>query len=253
MRRIGVRMEGTMRVFNQLLAVAALVLVSGCAGHIQYMTPYIYFDEHDDDGLIVLRVSAKADVMLARGRINRDGWIEKGLSDRTQFHSEDGFVIASVSPTGAGEAYGVIAVRPDDFTDMAAEPAFTYSTALWGRSSAGGIVLVGFGVVPALAVGTAVAIAESLKSHPTYIPTVDIKLPTFTVVAGKVTCVGAIRIDASKDVDSDDPPEKIGITPITSPADTEAVARYLAKHYPKVRGKVTTNALQMTRRNEYTD
>ena len=47
--------------------------------------------------------------------------------------------------------------------------------------------------------------------------------------------VGAIRVDASKDVESDDLPEKIGITPVTSPGDEAAVVRFMAKRYPKVR------------------
>jgi len=45
---------------------------------------------------------------------------------------------------------------------------------------------------------------------PVYTPLVGVHLPVFKAIAGQITYVGAIRIDASKDPESDDPPEQIG-------------------------------------------
>ena len=231
---------------GRLLALALWLLASGCAGHITQLSPKTSFTEDDRKAIIVFQVRPRAWVVVERGRYDENGWRSKGLSSRTQFWPESGFVVARVSPTGENEAYAITEVRPEQYAGRAGEPAFTYSTALW---SPVGYSRGGAGLLPAMAAGA----AENLTECPAYTPRGEAHLPTFGAVAGRVTILGTIWIDASRDPESDDPPEKIGITPITSPGDAEAVARFVSKHYPKVQAKVTTGVLRMMRRNEYTD
>lgn len=232
-----------MRVLQRPLsvAIAVLSLASGCAGHIRELSPDKPFDADDKDAIVVLRVTPNAWVVLVRGRFDRYGWRAKGVLNRRQLWSEDGFVVARVTPTEEDEGYAIVEIRPERYSNRAQEPAFTYATALWSQLSSGIFRPI-----------EASALAQALEG-PTYFPKGEARLPVFSAVAGQVTYVGAIRIDASKDPESDDPPEKIGVTPIQLPNDAEAVARFMAKHYPNVRARVTTRVRQMMRWNEYTD
>jgi hypothetical protein len=230
-----------MRAIERSIAIAVLLLACGCGNHLRELSADKPFSETNDDGIIVLRVTPGAWVELARGRVRRDGWYERGVSNRRQFWPEDGYVVAKVTPTDENEGFGIVKIQPEKFTNIADEAPFTYATAMWPQ-----VTLSPFmPVVPGL-------IAQALAG-PAYHPKANVRLPVFKAVAGKVTYVGAIRVDASKDLQSSDPPEKIAITPITSPADTVAVARFMAKHYPNVHAPIRTDAFQMMRRDEYTD
>jgi hypothetical protein len=241
-----------MRVFQRLLplAIAILSLASGCAGHIRELSPDEPFDADEKDAIVVLQVTPRAWVVLVRGKFDRYGWRSKGVLNSREVWSEDGFVVAKVTPTKKDEGYAIVEIRPERYSSRAEEPAFTYATALWSpkKNYRGPPVLL-----------LLQAAGEMLMECPVYTPLGEAHLPVFKAIAGQVTYVGAIRIDASKDPESDDPPEQIGITPVTSPEDEETledeetVARFITKHYPKVRARVKTRVLQMMRRNEYTE
>jgi hypothetical protein len=116
------------------------------------------------------------------------------------------------------------------------------------------IVMFGLaGYVAEEATMTAFETGKTLTASPAYTPLGEAHLPVFKAVAGQVTYVGTIRIDASKDPESDGPPENIGVTPVTLPGEAEAVARFMTKHYPNVHARVSTRLQRMMRRNEYTD
>lgn len=194
-------------------------------------------------------------VAIVRGKFDRYGWKSKGVLNRRKLWSENGFVVAKVTPTAKGEGYAIVQIRPERFASRDEEPAFTYATALWSPVTNNGTIVM-FGLAGYLAEEAGKSAFESGKTvteSPAYTPKGEAHLPVFKAVAGEVTYVGAIRIDASKDPESDDPPEKIGVTPIQLPNDAEAVARFMTKHYPNVRARVTTRVLQMMRWNEYTD
>jgi hypothetical protein len=220
-------------------AIAILSLASGCAGHILELSPDKPFDADDKDAIVVLRVTPKAWVVLVRGKYDRYGWWPKGFTNIRQFWSGDGFVVAKVTPTKENEGYAVVEIRPERYSSRAKEAAFTYATALWSPRFQ--------------------ADNPMLMECPVYAPLGEAHLPVFKAVAGQITYVGAIRIDASKDPESDDPPKKIGITPVTSPDDEETlideenIARFITKQYPKVRARVTTRVLKMMRMNWYLD
>lgn len=222
-------------------AVAILSLASGCAGPIRELSSDKPFDADDKDAIVVLRVTPKAWVVLVRGKFDRYGWKAKGVLNRRPLWSENGFVTAEVTSTGKDEGYAIVEIRPERYSSRAQEPAFTYATALWSQLSSGIFRPI-----------EASPMARALEG-PTYFPKGEARLPVFSAVAGQVTYVGAIRIDASKDPESDDPPEKIGVTPVPLPGDAEAVARFMAKHYPNVHATVSTRLLQMMRWNEYMD
>jgi hypothetical protein len=200
------------------------------------------FGETSDDGIIVLRVTPRAWVVLARGRVYPDGWRERGVSGRRRFWPEDGYVVAKVTPTDENEGFGIVQIRPEKFTSIADEAPHTYATAMWPPGS----------LTPEQPWFSEAGAAQAVPS-PTYIPKANVRLPVFKAVAGQVTYVGAIRIDASKNPESDDPPKKIAVTPITSPDEAAAVARFMAKHHPNVHAPIRTAAFQMMRRDEYTD
>ena len=202
-------MAARMRVLQRLLllAIAILSLASGCAGHIRELSPDKPFDADDKDAIVVLRVTPKAWVVLVRGKFDRYGWRSKGVLNRRQLWSGGGFVVAKVTPTEEDEGYAIVEIRPERYSNRDEEPAFTYATALWSPAKP---AVVPLGLVPAL-VSTA---ATALTEIPAYSPHGEAHLPVFSAVAGQVTYVGAIRIDASKDPESDDPPEKIGVTPV---------------------------------------
>jgi hypothetical protein len=235
-----------MGTFGRFLTIALWLLASGCAGHMAELSPKTSFDEDDRRAIIVFRVIPRAWVVLEKGRYDVDGWRSKGLSSRTQFWPENGFVVAKVSRTGDDEAYAITEVRPERSTNLTDEAVFIHAAALWSPAGHGAGVP---GLLPAMVADVAKRVTEC----PAYIPKGEARLPTFEAVAGQVTYLGAIRVDAAKDSKSKDPPKKIGITPIASASDAEAVARFVAKQYPKVRAKLTTGVLRMMRRNEYTD
>ncbi len=164
-------------------------------------------------------------------------------------------MVARVTPTEDDEAYGIVQIRPERFTSRAEEPAFTYATALWSPvTNNGTMVMFGLGgYLAEEAAKSAFETGKTVTASPAYTPKGEAHLPVFQAIAGQVTYVGAIRIDASKDPESDDPPDKIGVTRITLPDDAEVVARFMARHYPNVHARVTTRLLQMMRWNEYTD
>jgi hypothetical protein len=203
-----------MRVLQRLLplAIAILSLASGCAGHIRELSPDKTFDADDKDAIIVMQVKPRAWVVLVRGKIDRYGWRPKGFQNRMQLWSGDGFVVAKVTPTKQNEGYAIVEIRPERYANRADEPAFTHATALWSpkKNHWGTPVLIQ-------------AADQMLAECPVYAPLGEAHLPVFKGVAGQVTYVGAIRIDASKDPESDDPPEKIGITPVTSSDDEETL------------------------------
>jgi hypothetical protein len=224
---------------------AILLLASGCAGHVRVLQCDKPFDSDDKDAIVVLRVTPGAWVMLARGKFDRNGWRAKW--GHRKLWSENGFVVARVTPTEDDEAYGIVQIRPERFTSRAEEPAFTYATALWSPVTNNGTIVM-FGLAGYLAEEGAKSAFEKGKTvtaSPAYTPKGEAHLPVFEAIAGEVTYVGAIRIDASKDPESDDPPEKIGV-----PNDAEAVARFMAKRYPNVHARLTTRTLQMMRWNE---
>ena len=75
----------------------------------------------------------------------------------------------------------------------------------------------------------------------------------FRAIAGRVAFAGTLRMDALQEPEASGPPPKVGITPATSPDDIEAVRRFLAQHYPKIRARVVPSPLQMMRWNEATE
>jgi hypothetical protein len=217
-------------------------------GHIRELSSDKPFDADDKDAIVVLRVTPKAWVVLVRGKFDRYGWRPKGFLNRREVWSADGFVVAKVTPTKQNEGYAIVEIRPERYSSRAEEAAFTYATALWSPKK-------NYWGTPVL-----VQVANQIVFEcPVYTPLGEAHLPVFKAVAGQVTYVGAIRIDASKDPESDDPPEQIGVTPVISPEDEEiledeeTVARFITKHYPNVRARVTTRVLKMMRMNEYTD
>lgn len=216
-----------MRCLAFVMALSFTSLAAGCGGNFRSPSSSTAFDENDQSAIIVLRVSPKNYVVLAKGIVEGDGWRMKGV-DEMQFWSEDGFVVARVRPTEEGEAYGIITLRPDVYTDVADEPAPTYATARWPQ-------------------------LRHLVGAQGYFPDTHVHLPAFTATAGRVTYVGAIRIDASTRRGSTEPPKKISVTPVTAPADVALVTRYLAKHYPNIRGEVLRDPFRMLRRNEHLD
>jgi hypothetical protein len=235
-----------------LIILAILLLTSGCGGHISHLSPDRHFEESDNDAIIVMRVKPRAWVTLARGNIDRYGWRETRVSNDTRFWPEGGLVVAKVTPTKRDEAYGVVSIMPEKLTDPADEPAFTFATAMWPRRSPT-CDIAAMGVLFGAVGAAGAAAAAALPPLPFYLPTVNVDLPTFKARAGEVTYVGAIRVDASKNPESDDAPETIAITPIPSPDDAAGIARFMATHFPNVRGNVVVRPLRMMQRNEYTD
>jgi hypothetical protein len=201
------------------------------------------FEDGDEDAIIVLRVVPRAWVTIAPGNYGRHGWISMSMG--SQYWAEDGFVVAKVTPTDEMEdqAYAVTQVRPEHYTNMADEQPFTRETAMWTPVRYQGAMP---GAVPAL---TAKAMA-SVGECPAFSPKSGRDMPVFRAPAGRVTYVGTIRIDASKNMESGEVSERIGITPITSPGDEALVAKLMAKRYPGVRARIVRRPLRMMRRNE---
>lgn len=232
-------MYGSLR----LLFLLAVVLSSvGCGHHFLGLSAGTAFGEHDDDAIVVLRVSPKTTVVLVKGIVEGDGWRTKRADDATQFWTEDGFVVAHVTPTADDEAYGLIMVRPETYGKLGEEPPSTYATAHWPQ----GAGKFRWGRYKTWEDG------NTFAPQP-YFANTNVRLPAFKAIAGRVTYVGTVRIDASVAKGSTEPPDKIALTPVSAPLDAEEVAVYLAKRYPKVRGRVKTELFRMLRRNEYLD
>lgn len=226
---------------------AALLLLEGCSG-IQTVSPKKSFVGNEKHALVVLRVHPRALICIAKGRVERYGWRAK--AGYKQFWAEDGVFVLEMDETREDEAYGITSITPDKFVPFD-ESAPTRSRVLWPRSRkyvAGALVAGGLGGLAAVGVGVAGASVEP----PTYIPKVHVRLPVFEAVAGRVTNLGTIEIDAPGE-ESSWPPEQIGVTPTKKPDDRAVVVKYLAQHYPRVDAEVIPGSIQMLRRNEYTD
>jgi len=227
-----------------LTFVALLPMLEGsCAGQISEMPAWIGFDEDnvegtDDVAVVVIKVAPAAQVLLAAGRIGPNGWRCKSPAGGVWLSARDGFVVARVSPTQDEMAYAVIQVRPDHLGDGKDGTAPTYETGFWSA-------LPG---TPGAAVTTEGPGKDG--APPAYSPTGEARVPVFKAIAQRVTFAGTIEIDALPKPDADEAPQKVGITPVTSPEDIMAVTRFLAQHYPKVRARVVPSPLQMMRRDE---
>jgi hypothetical protein len=73
------------------------------------------------------------------------------------------------------------------------------------------------------------------------------------VVAGEVSYVGALRVEASQRAGAKEPSKSIPITPLRSAADVPAAAQFIAASHPNVRVPVTYRPLQMVPRDEGAD
>jgi hypothetical protein len=222
-----------------VVGVLAL-LAGGCAGQISEMPTWVGFDEDgnveagNDAGIIVLKVAPPAQVLLAAGRIEPNGWRSKGAKNRVWLSARDGFVVARVAPARDEDAYAVIQVRPGQLAGGKDGTAPTYETGFWSALPAS-------------------AAAEAGGDGPAYGPAGEARVPLFKAIAGRVAFVGAIRIEASQEPDSTEAPRQVGVTPVASPDDLEAVRRFLAQRYPKVTARVVSRPLQMMRRSESTE
>jgi hypothetical protein len=234
-----------MRPLALLISIASFLSLAACGSHIQELSTNSPFDENDETAVIVFRVKPKAWVKLARGRVDRNGWRSKRIASSTQFWPEHGLVVARVTPTADDEAYAILEIRPEHCTGPAnLGPADKASqrrlTALWSPVE----YYFAGAVMPAA--------VDAVTECPSYMPQGEAPLPVFDAVAGTVTYLGTIEVDASKDdEEAAAAPGKIGITPIAPSTDLDAVARFLARHYPKLRAGVTVGVMQMLRRNEY--
>lgn len=229
-----------MRSIFLTLVVFLAPPAGGCAGQIGEMPTWAAFDEDDveaanDAAIVVLKVVPPAQVLLAAGRIDQNGWRSKGPRSGVWLSAKAGFVVARVSPTQDEDAYAVIQVRPDQLAGGRDGTAPTYETGFWS-------------VVPGSAMaGGATQGSEKAGDRPAYGPVGEARVPLFGAIAGRVAFVGAIKIDALREADSDEAPQKVGITPVASLEDIEAVRRFLAQHYPKVRARIVSRPLQMMR------
>ncbi|MBN2575398.1 MAG: hypothetical protein JXP73_12615 [Deltaproteobacteria bacterium] len=230
-----------MRSFPLRLVVVSLLAV-GCAGQISEMPTWVGFEEDnveggDDVAVIVLKITPPAEILLAAGRIGPDGWRGKGPASGVWLSARDGFVVARVSPSQDEMAYAVVQVRPRHLAGGKERGEPTYETGFWSA-------------VPADAgAGGATQAPAKAGNRPAYGPTGEARIPLFKAIAGRVAFVGTIRIDALREFDAGETPQKVGITPVVSPDDIEAVRRLLASHYPKIRARVVPSPLQMMRWN----
>ena len=222
-----------MRSLFLTLVVLGPLLAGGCAAQIQEMPTWGAFGEDNVEGsndaaVLVLKVTPPAEVLLAPGHIEQNGWRGKGKKSGVWLSAQGGFVVAKVSPTEDAAAYAVIGVRPDHLTGTPEGTAPTYESGFWS--------LVPGNAVPG-----------------SYGPTGEARVPLLKAIAARVTFVGAIRIDALGGAGANETPQKVGITPVTSPDDIETVRRFMRQEYTKVTARVVPAPLQMMRRNEATE
>jgi hypothetical protein len=229
-----------------VVGVALLLagLAGGCAGQIGEMPTWVAFAEENvesgnDVGIVVLKVAPSAEVLLAVGRIEHNGWRSTGRQSRVWLAAQDGFVVARVSPVQDETTYAVIQVRPDQPAGAKDEVALTYETAFWSVAPGGAAVAAGA--------------TDEATARPAYRPTGEVRLPVLKAAAGRVVFAGTIRIDAVREPDAAEAPRKVGITPAVAADDLEVVRRFMAQHYPKVTARIVASPLQMMRRNEPAD
>jgi len=228
-----------------LLTLVGLLplLAVGCAGQISEMPTWVGFDEDNVEAgnhvaVVVLKVEPPAQVLLAAGRIDQNGWRSTGRKGEVWLSARDGFVVAKVTPTQDEMAYAVIQVKPDQLAGGSAASTPTYETGFWPRVTTNAVT------------GGSTQGEERAGDRLAYGPAGEGRVPVLKAIAGRVVFVGAIRIDALQEHGTDKAPPKIGITPVASPDDGEAVRRFLAEKYPKVRARIVPRPLQMMRRTE---
>jgi hypothetical protein len=223
-----------MRPLPSQIVLLPLLLASGCAGQISEMPTWVAFDEDNVEGandvaVIMVRVEPAEEVLLAAGRVERDGWRGAGPKSQVWLPAKDGFVVARVTPTQDAMAYAVIGVRAERHANEQAGPAPTYEAGFW----------------PAVAASGA---AGSDSAGTEYAPAEAARVPLLTAVAGRVTFVGALRLVALPGAGGEAAPAKIALTPVASPEALAAARQYLAEHYSKIRARVVERPLQMVRR-----
>jgi hypothetical protein len=236
-----------MRSISLTVALVLPLLAGGCAGRIEEMATWVGFDEYADEALVVLGISTPASVLLAPGRIHRNGWGGRGPTAGRWLSARDGFVVAKVAPTQDDAAYAIIQVRPDRFAAGKDATAPTYETGFWP--------LVPGNVVSPPTTGDAqgAAAPAGAGERPAYGPAGEARVPVLAATAGRVAFAGTIRIDPVRASDTDETPQKVGITPVVSPDDLAAVGRFMAEHYPKVTARIVPRPLQMMRRTQTGD
>ena len=87
-----------MRSIFPTLVVLVPLLAGGCAAQISEMPTWVGFEEDnvmgaDDTAVVVLKVAPPAQVLLAEGRIDPNGWRGKGSASRAWLPARDGFVV----------------------------------------------------------------------------------------------------------------------------------------------------------------
>jgi hypothetical protein len=229
-----------MRPIFLTLMVLVPVIAGGCAAQISEMPTWVGFEEEnvegaDDTAVVVLKVAPPAQVLLAAGRVGASGWRGKGPKSGVWLSARDGFVVAKVSPTQDEMAYAVIQVRPPHLAGEKEGAAPTDEMGFWSA-------------VPASAqAGGAMRGPETAGDGLAYGPVGEARIPAFKAIAGRVTFVGTIRIDALPASDASEVGQKVSITEVASPDDVEVVRRFMAQHYPMVRARVVQRPLQMVK------
>jgi hypothetical protein len=227
-----------MRASVLRLIVLAPLLTGGCAGQIGEMPTWVGFEEEDvygadDVSVVVLKVEPPARLLLAAGRIGPNGWRGKGPTSGVWISARDGFVVARVSPTQDEMAYAVIGVHPHHLAPGKDAGAPTTEAGFWSAVSAN------------LGAESATRGLRDGGDLPAYRPTGQAHVPVLKAIARRVTFVGTVALAAWPEPDANAVPGKVGITSVTSPDDIEAVRRFMAQHYPKVRARVVASPLQM--------
>jgi len=211
------------------------LLAAGCAGQVGEMPTWVGFDDYQDDSaVLVLEVTPPSSVLLAVGSIEQGGWRAKGPKSQMWLAPRDGYIVARVSPTQDEQAYAVIQVRPAKSPGGQDGATPTYESGFWS------------------AVPTDPASGQGGSSR-AYGPTGEARIPVLKATAARVNFAGTIRVDATLESGSDAPPQKVGITPVTSPNDMEAVSRFMTLQYPKVIARIVPRPLEMMRRSEASD
>ena len=222
--------------FPRREVVLCLLLASGCGGYVSELPAWIGFGEDNEDAVVLLAVTPPTSVVLAAGRIERNGWRSKGPASRVRLPASDGFVIAKVAPTQDDQAYAIVQACLEHSARGGDERQTTYATAFWSA------------IAPGSRASSAAdaAVQQAVGECSIYAPSGEAQLPVMTAVAGRVTYVGAIGIAATWDAESHEAPAKVGVTP-AAPDDIEAAQQFMAKHYPKVTARIVVRALGMMR------
>jgi hypothetical protein len=241
-----------------------MLFVVGCSIPLREVAPSQSFAANDKDAIVLVRVTPAAAVIIESGEVDEHGFRGDNFAPRKQFGSQDGYAILKVPPTEGIDCYGIVAVRPEHFTPLAEERPFTFATVAWHKSIfKHPIVVFAAVLVPIVgAIPAGVVAASALetdfrnpdeKGRFAYSPREGVDLPVFKAVAGEVTYIGGLRIDASRREGSTASPKRIAITPIVSPEDTDAAAGFMATHFPNIHMDVTFRPFQMAPRDELGD